>query len=188
MSRLGPLIGYHGCEKSVAEKVLSGESTLNPSVNEYDWLGPGIYFWIDSHVRAKDWAEEQQRRNGWEEAAVVGAFIDAKFSLNITDYGNRTVLIETYEHLKKTLALDNRTLPVNKVDVDGYSMKRFLDCAVINWLHTLRSQNNETPFDSVHGFFEEGKPLYTGSGFKEKTHVQIAVRDPNIILGYFRVK
>jgi hypothetical protein len=41
---LGPLVLFHGCDKDVAEAVLSGQATLQPSENDYDWLGNGIYF------------------------------------------------------------------------------------------------------------------------------------------------
>lgn len=43
---LGPVIGYHGCDRAVAEKVLQNKTHLKQSDNSYDWLGPGIYFWV----------------------------------------------------------------------------------------------------------------------------------------------
>ena len=43
---LGPLVLFHGCDKDVSEAVLSGQATLQPSENDYDWLGNGIYFWV----------------------------------------------------------------------------------------------------------------------------------------------
>jgi hypothetical protein len=43
------------------------------------------------------------------------------------------------------------------------------------------------PYDTVYGVFEEGGSLFEGSGFREKTHAQIAVRNTEFILGYFRV-
>jgi hypothetical protein len=57
---IGPLIGYHGRDRSVAEAVLSGRRKLQPSQNDYDWLGPGIYFWVDSPERGLNWAREQR--------------------------------------------------------------------------------------------------------------------------------
>lgn len=35
----GPVLGYHGCDREVAEQVLSGQSDLRLSENSYDWLG-----------------------------------------------------------------------------------------------------------------------------------------------------
>lgn len=39
------VIGYHGCDAATADVVLSGNYSLQPSDNDYDWLGKGIYFW-----------------------------------------------------------------------------------------------------------------------------------------------
>lgn len=38
------VIGFHGCDKSVVNKVIVGEDNLIASTNDYDWLGHGIYF------------------------------------------------------------------------------------------------------------------------------------------------
>lgn len=64
---------------------------------------------------------------------------------------------------------------------------RFRDCAVIESLHAFRKNKGETAFDSVRGMFAEGKPLYENAGFHEKNHIQICIRNPNCIKGYFRV-
>ena len=45
----------------------------------------------------------------------------------------------------------------------------------------------ETLTPTIKGVFIEGTPLYAGSGFLEKTHLQIAVRDAHCIKGVFRV-
>jgi hypothetical protein len=42
-------------------------------------------------------------------------------------------------------------------------------------------------YDTVYGVFEEGELVYPGAGFRDRTHVQIAIRNPEMILGYFRV-
>ena len=39
------VIGFHGCDQSVVEKVIAGKTELLASTNDYDWLGSGIYFW-----------------------------------------------------------------------------------------------------------------------------------------------
>lgn len=48
--------GYHGCDESVAKRILEGRDPLTPSYNAYDWLGSGIYFWEDAPERAMQWA------------------------------------------------------------------------------------------------------------------------------------
>lgn len=39
------VLGYHGCDRAVGEKVLANKEHLRASDNDYDWLGTGIYFW-----------------------------------------------------------------------------------------------------------------------------------------------
>jgi hypothetical protein len=58
-----------------------------------------------------------------------------------------------------------------------------LDCAVIQLLHL--DQDKIHPFDSVRGLFPEGDLLYENAGFREKNHIQICVRNPNCIKGFF---
>lgn len=68
------VVAYHGCEESVAEAVLAGEALLKPSVNEYDWLGAGIYFWEYGPERALHFAAEQMKRKkakGYSEQAQM---------------------------------------------------------------------------------------------------------------------
>ena len=66
-------------------------------------------------------------------------------------------------------------------------MKRQLDCAVIQLVHKIRESKGMDAYDTVYGVFEEGDPVYPGAVFRDKTHVQIAIRNPGMILGYFRV-
>lgn len=40
-------------------------------------------------------------------------------------------------------------------------------------------------YDSVRGVFFEGKRLYPGAGFSEKDHIQLCIRNPNCIKGFF---
>ncbi|WP_006788105.1 hypothetical protein [Thiorhodospira sibirica] len=68
--KLSPLIGFHGCERSIAEQVLAGKTHLNSSENDYDWLGSGIYFWVDSYERAWHWA---QSSSSIQDPYVIGA-------------------------------------------------------------------------------------------------------------------
>lgn len=190
---LGPLVGFHGCDRRIGEAVLSGKQLLEPSRNDYDWLGPGIYFWIDSPERGIEWAREQAARKKQQAGArkmqpfVIGAFIYPGLCLNLTDYGVTSELLRAHETLSKTLEQSKTPLPENTLQSSGIYLKRNLDCAVINTVHTLRSETGEERYQTVYGLFEEGEPLYPNAGFKKKTHVQVAVIDSECILGYFRV-
>ena len=51
------MLGFHGCDREIGERVLSGTLThLRTSENDYDWLGHGIYFWEGNSSRAMAWA------------------------------------------------------------------------------------------------------------------------------------
>ena len=61
-----------------------------------------------------------------------------------------------------------------------------LDCAVFNYGLPAIEQVYATQFHSVRGVFQEVSPAFTGSDIRKKSHIQIAVRDPACILGYFK--
>jgi hypothetical protein len=58
------VMGYHGCDQSIVERILTRDDDLKPSQNDWDWLGHGIYFWEDSSVRAFRWAKTESLRRG----------------------------------------------------------------------------------------------------------------------------
>ena len=70
--------------------------------------------------------------------------------------------------------------------IGGDLVIRRLDCAVIDYIQVAREQEGEPAFDSVRAPFIEGSPLYENAGFHERTHIQICVRKPERIIGYFR--
>jgi len=84
------VLGFHGCDKQVGEKVLAGKDRLNPSQNDYDWLGNGIYFWENNPNRALDYAKElkkypQRVKSIIKTPFVIGAIIDLGCCLNLLD-------------------------------------------------------------------------------------------------------
>ncbi len=113
-------------------------------------------------------------------------YIDPGLCLNLTDFGINEELRTAYQLLEQTFAGLDQPLPKNTLNHQGTLMLRRLDCAVINFLHQLRAEQGQPAFDTVYGVFEEGESLFPGSALKEKTHVQLAVRNPQTLLGYFR--
>ncbi len=186
------LLGFHGCDRSVAEAVFAGETVLKPSENSYDWLGHGIYFWESSPARAIDFARllasgRRRPTRAIKEPAVVGAVIDLGRCLNLLDAHAISIVRDGYLKLRAATSLLGEDLPRNAAPSGSSQLLlRHLDCAVIEWVHHLRIEESEPPFDSVRGVFVEGAPLYENAGFHEKSHVQICVRDPRCIKGYFR--
>lgn len=112
---LGPLLLHHGCDRSIAELVLQGKTSPIPSENKYDWLGPGIYFWVDSPSRAIAWAEEKQRMKPEEmvQPSVLGAFAYPGRCLNLTDFGALAEIRTAYEKVKLLVESEGGTLPSN---------------------------------------------------------------------------
>jgi hypothetical protein len=182
---LSHILGYHGCDAAIGEKVLAGKAHLKLSDKDYDWLGNGIYFWVDSPERAWDWANNRPGPDKIRRPFVIGALIYPGLCLNLTDYGVIEQLRVAYKVL--AAAYGPREMPENTLMEDGVTRLRRLDCAVIETLHRLREEQREESYDSVYGVFDEGKPAFDGAAFREKTHIQLAVRKIANIVGYFRV-
>ena len=182
--RSGLIVGFHGCDISTRDSVVSSEKEkLKSSKNTWDWLGNGIYFWENNLERAYDFALQK----GITNSAVVGAIIDLAYCLDLLETKNLKILKTAYEQLKLIREKEGKILPVNLPDKEGNDdlLNRKLDCAVINLIHQFNEENNHPEFDSVRGVFFEGEDLYPNAGFKEKNHIQIAVRNSNSIKGYF---
>jgi hypothetical protein len=178
------VIGYHGCAEAFARELLLGTRPIHkwqPSTNDWDWLGHGIYFWEHSPDRARRWAEEKYAAHG-ESPAVLGAVIQLGRCFDLLNEGITAVLAKNHSQLVTSYEQAGRPLPQNR----GRDWKlRELDCLVINdCLARLQAQGLE--YDTVRGAFLEGAPAYPGAGFSREAHVQLAVRNPACILGVFR--
>lgn len=188
------ILGFHGCDGSVAERIFAGQDALKPSDNDYDWLGPGIYFWENNPTRALDYARmlgerpSVRGRTRIEKPAVVGAVIDPGHCLNLLDSRSLQIVQEAYRQLSAVFAQAGTPLPENKT-VGGSRdlLLRRLDCAVVRFAHHMCESQGLQSFDTVRGMFAEGEALYPGAGFQGRNHVQLCVRDPRRIKGYFRV-
>jgi hypothetical protein len=183
------VLGYHGCDIEVADRVISGTHPLEPSKNDYDWLGAGIYFWEHNPGRAFDFACEVSNwpRNPKQKIkvpAVVGAIIDLGSCLNLLDTASINLVRQAHADLVEILLEASTPLPENSVGDD--LLVRRLDCAVINSLHAARDAKGERAFDTVRAAFFEGDRLYPHAGFAAKNHIQICIRNPACIKGYFR--
>ena len=196
MSRLATsfVLGYHGCDKSLADKAINGDAELLQSKRDFDWLGPGAYFWESDPHRALEWAHEKVGRGDYKNPAIVGAVIDLRNCLDLCSRRDLEFLKSAHASFVKTQKLAGLEIPKNrslKGQPNADRVLRFLDCAVIKHLHSIldsqpEGDNRIEPFDTVRGMFTEGRKLYSGAGFRQKTHVQIAVRNPRCIVGLFR--
>ena len=176
------VIGFHGCCIDTFKKVIYEQKNLIKSENTYDWLGHGIYFWENNYERAFQWAKIRFKND----ARVIGAVLDLGNCLNLTDYHSSKILKAGYNSFKNYCEKLGVTLPVNsKKNNNNDVLLRDLDCAVIQFIHKMRKNNNFEPFDSVRGIFTEGGEVYEGSAFVEKTHTQLCIINQNCIKGYF---
>jgi hypothetical protein len=177
------VLGYHGCDRKVAERVLSG-AAFRPSQNDFDWLGHGVYFWEANPARGLEFAREAPRRgHRIANPTVIGAVIDLGLCLDLTTLLGIHHVQAAHGRLVEMAAAAGYDLPQNGPDL----LRRNLDCAVIEVLHDIRKDSGETPIDTVRGVFLEGSPIFEGSGFYAKTHIQICVCNPACIKGVFRV-
>ena len=187
----GVVLAYHGCDSELGERLLSGEEELQSSINDYDWLGSGAYFWEASARRALDWARFLQRRGKIGEPFVVGAIILPGLCLDLTDAANLNILATAFARYDFLASLTGTPIPQNLrgSTADDDLVKRHLDCAVFNFLHEYRTCSGEPAFDTIRCPFFEGRPVFPGSKIAARTHLQWCVRDPKkSILGYFRVR
>jgi hypothetical protein len=188
-TRPGLILGFHGCDKAVADEVINGKAELKFSENTFDWLGKGIYFWEYSAERAFDYANEvslhKKGSNVINEPAILGAVIDLGYCLDLIEFKNLAILKRNFDYFKTTCDSSGTDLPKNKA-IGGTNdlLLRDLDCAIIEFLHQSRIDTDERPYDSVKGVFLEGKDLYPNAGFKEKNHIQICIRNPNCLKGF----
>ncbi|MEP9359335.1 hypothetical protein [Sphingomonas sp. KR3-1] len=195
MSRLATsfVLGYHGCDHETAIEAVSGDISLLQSKRDYDWLGPGAYFWESDPTRAFEWAQWKVERGEYARPAVVGAVIDLRHCLDLVSREDLRLVEAAYTSFQRLQERAGLPMPENKSvkgQPDADRVLRYLDCAVLRHLHSiLDDQPPEArliePFDTVRGMFTEGGHLYPGSGISKKSHVQIAVRNDDCIKGLF---
>jgi hypothetical protein len=187
------VLAYHGCDLETALKLLGG-SPFQPSARDYDWLGAGIYFWENDVVRAYQWAAEPRRK--FAHPSVVGAVIDLGNCLDLTTQSGIEAVKLAFQQFITMAEKDGVQVPENVDTVrgpGGDKTRRRLDCAVMNHLFDVvlptvqESDPKSQPCTTVRALFPEGSELYPGAGFRDKTHIQICVREPEQILGIFRI-
>lgn len=178
----GIILGFHGCHSDVVKSLVNGETGMRVSGNKLDWLGKGIYFWAHDPRRALEWAAE--RPQSADSPGVVGGIIQLGRCLNLTERASIDAIRGAYLDLKHARKNANppQAMPVNR------KKARYLDNDVMETLHIIRDNEGLEPYDSVIGYFAEGAPIYRTAGLRHQNHLQICVRNPKNILGWFLPK
>lgn len=203
-SRPNLYVGYHGCSKTHGEEFLKRITiaNLHQSVEDYEWLGKGFYVWENNYARAIDWRKRDYKKT--KKPFVVGVIYSLDECLDLTDSKYLKIVSGAYNSLVKTSKIAKKSLPKNlpiKPD-DTILGKRLLDCAVLEYLHKKMDNPNKLkkfepwynkkeksiikPFDTVRSAFFEGENIYEGASFRDKDHIQICIRNPKCIKGFFR--
>ena len=198
-SRPNLIIGFHGCEEEVKDKLINNPTTIQISEKPYDWLGHGMYFWENNYDRALQWAKDKKKRGEIKTPAVVGAVLQLNYCCDFLDSRYIQLLKNAYQIMRSRYILLGQELPENKdLPQDAYKDKilRVLDCTTIEYMHAriykqykadieAKGYSEIKLFDSTRGVFMEGGPAFTGAGIFEKSHVQVCIRNPDCIQGFF---
>lgn len=194
-SRSNILIGFHGCDESARNELLTKPKKVKISEKPFDWLGHGFYVWENNYERALEWAKDKQKRGKIKKASVIGVVFTLDHCLDLIDSEFIKMLPFYYDLMKKDFSYLDKELPKNKdVKEDEHKdlLIRELDCAVIQYLHQKIKEvkekdpnNSLKEFDTARGVFVEGGPAFPGAGVQKKSHIQICIRNMNCIKGFF---
>ena len=98
--------GYHGTSSELADVI--ERDGFRPSMNPYDWLGDGVYFFQEAPGQAWEWA----RNRYGNKAAVIGAEIQLTHCMDLLDVGWEAILSETYDSYLNLLRQTGRPRPI----------------------------------------------------------------------------
>jgi hypothetical protein len=182
--------GYHGTTLVAAKRIVSTKE-FHQEVKPWHWLGQGVYFWQDAPLRAWDWAEQRvadDLKDGIRsEPAVISAIIDLGECLDLLDIGQWGFVEEAWLKVANDFEQSGEPIPpqIGPAEVFGRTAKtRYgnnqLDYKVMNLTVQLLKKRG-APVTTVRGAFMEGDDLFRGSWLLNRSHVQIAVVDPEAI-------
>lgn len=185
------VIGYHGTQKSVAEKIVLRQESFQWSDRPHDWMGNGIYYWEYGPKQAWWFAEVRRRQRRWKEpVAVVASMIRLGFCFDLLDPDNAKDLKSFHDDYVEAQAALGLPVPAN-----GRRWK-YLDKAVFEYAYAAVDAENErngdpARVDTCRGIYV--RPGTTGRLWKKSwvqhgAFVQILVRNPHRILGSWLVE
>jgi len=96
------------------------------------------------------------------------------------------LLSQAHAELVELYAKQDKVLPRN-LGSDRDLKRRELDCLVINFcIDKTEKEAGRSLYSSVRSAFAEGVPAYAGAMISKESHIQIAVRKDDCIVGLLR--
>jgi hypothetical protein len=178
------VVGYHGTTRRAALEIVQGLRDFEPSANDDDWLGHGVYFWEYAPQQAWLWADQRRRAKKWgDEVAVVASMIRLGNCFDLLDPENVKQLEAAYQKYRR-VNVDSGRVPVNV-----RSRKR-LNCSVFEFAFAGFAAV-DSAVDTCRSVFVpsvRSGSIWRGSGINPEAHIQVCVRNPKCILGTWLVK
>jgi hypothetical protein len=150
-----------------------------------------MYFWEQGPARALQFAANEATRNSSkiQDPSVIGAYIFLGNCFDLLDVKHTQTLADVYGEFKKAFRERGLPLPINrKKRADGTKLFHERDRAVIEYAIAFLERDGEPEIDTVRCAFEEGHCAFPGAEIRQQTHIQIAVRNPDCVLVYFKPK
>lgn len=145
---------------------------------------PGVYFGEQNPGRAIEYAIEVAQGDQKSAGSIktpfgIGAIIELGNCLNLIEPNSISIVKQAHTTLADMMARTDKKMPTNK------GANRKLDCAVIQTVHQTNVRKDLPAYDTIRSAFIEGDPIYPGSNFTERLHIEICVLKTNLIKGYF---
>ena len=133
------MVGFHGCDRAIGDRIVRGEIPFERSTGKYDWLGEGIYFWDSDERRALEWAQWKQKVGEVTEPCVIGAIFELGNCLDLTIRENLDLLASTHAAYVAAQQSANLPIPVNKDSAKGASQNKVMRALVI-WSRHIKER------------------------------------------------
>lgn len=198
---------YHGTSREAAQKILD-ERRFKVSRNFGDWLGPGVYFFENSPLKALAWTQIK----GWipnctadASPVVLETTIDSDECFDLFKTENIQLLksiarmaeaegIVAPEQSQKAPVLKDhngtrRRIPSgSKVSHDRYEFANIFDEKLVVLTLAALKEHDGRIFRAVRFPFWEGRQVRKGSYFFDHTNVQVCIFDYSAIPEYSSMK
>lgn len=174
------IFGFHGNTRSAVDRY--GARDFRRQGLPGDWLGSGLYFWLDAPSRAWEWADDVVRRDspGANQTANDAAVMIAELHVNDRwiDLLDRTPWFDSFQVAARNLQRSG-LLPPQRHPLTASQLHRRDFALIEKAVNDARLHG--VPVDAIRAAFIEGDPATEQSALYSRAHVQVAVRNPDVI-------